>query len=144
MNDDLLRPTVATGSTLPGPPPWRLESIVYPAFFGGALAATALGLVNGRRLGVRTPALVAVAVTGVLALVARVVATALIVSGSGARFLGSLAGMAVWGVIYATQKRAYRSSLQRGEEPASLVKAGFAAVLGLGLIEALIVFAIAR
>jgi hypothetical protein len=34
-----------------GSRPWRLASQFYVAFFGGPLAAGAIGLLNGKRLG---------------------------------------------------------------------------------------------
>jgi hypothetical protein len=118
-----------------------VESLYYPAFFGGALTAMVLGLANGRRLSLRPLPMAMIAVAGAVAFAARIIATDMIASTTFDRFIGALAGSAVWGVVLATQRRSYRQFLMRGIEPASLWGPGLAAAIGLGTAEALIVVA---
>jgi hypothetical protein len=141
MSDDLFSPTIKTPSA-PAAPPWRPESIVYPAIFGGPLAATVLGLLNGRRLGVRPGPMVLIALAGVAAIVARVVVTVLLAGGTGTRVIGSLAGAAVWGAVEMVQRRPFRVFLYNDGEPASLVGPGLAAAIGCGLVEAVVIFGV--
>ena len=42
MQDELFNPTIRARDTA-GKPPWRPDSIFYPAFFGGPIAAATLG-----------------------------------------------------------------------------------------------------
>ncbi|MCI4064415.1 hypothetical protein MRQ36_18125 [Micromonospora sp. R77] len=146
MADDLFTPTITPAAyAADRRPPWRPGSLVYPAVFGGALPATVLALVNARRLRLSTGPILAVAGTGVAALVARALVTVALFDGhaSGpARLVGALCGALVWGVANLTQKSAFRTWEMRGGEPASLVRAGIAAALGLGLVEALLIVAL--
>lgn len=137
MDDELFRPTIETEPAPLSAPAWQPDSIVYPAFFGGALAATVLGLINGRRLGLRIGPLVGIAAAGVAAIAGRALATAALDARSGLRLLGSIAGLAVWGVIMLFQKRPFRIYTARDREPASLVWPGIAAAIGCGLVEVL-------
>jgi hypothetical protein len=142
MDEELLRPTIDAAPVTGSSPPWRPDSIAYPAFFGGALAATVLGLINGRRLGVKLGPLLAIAATGIAAVVGRVLVTNAINAGGSTRVLGSAAGLAVWGVIMTVQKRPFRAFLYWGRDPASLVGPGWAAMIGCGLVETLVVLAV--
>jgi hypothetical protein len=142
VDDELFRPTIETEPATIGPPPWRPESIAYPAFFGGALTGTVLGLINGRRLGLRIGPLLCIAAAGAAALAGRALATAAIDAGSGARLLGSLAGLAVWAVVIYFQKRPFRIYSARDREPANLVWPGIAAAVGCGIVELLLVAAL--
>jgi hypothetical protein len=144
VDDELFRPTIETEPATSGPPPWRPESIGYPAFFGGALTATVLGLINGRRLGLRIGPLLCIVAAGAAAFAGRVLATAAIDTGSSGRLLGSLAGLAVWAVVFAFQKRPFRIYSARDLEPASLVKPGIAAAIGCGIVELALVLALAN
>ncbi len=143
MQDDLFRPTIHE-RPMPGRPPWRPGSIFYPAFFGGALAAATLGVLNGRRLGLGTGPLLAIAGAGLAALVARIVATGLIDGNSGARLAGALAGIATWAAIVAFQRRPFRAFTFSGADPESLIRPGLAAAIGCGLLEAVLVYTLAR
>ncbi len=143
MHDELFRPTIHDRPP-PGRPPWRPESIIYPAFFGGPLAAATLGVLNGRRLGLRTGPLLAIAGAGLAAIVARLVVTGLIDGNSGARLAGSVSGIVVWLVILAFQRRPFRGFGFSGAEPDSLIGPGFAAAIGCGLLEATVLFALVR
>lgn len=138
MNDDLFRPTI-TARTEIVVPPWRPDSIIYPAFFGGPLAATVLGLLNARRLALGRKQLLTVAAVGVTCIVARLVVTGLLDGQVAARVLGGLAGIAVWAVITATQKKTFRAYEYGDGEPASLVGPGIAAAVGCGLIENILI-----
>ena len=143
MQDDLFRPTIQE-RPLPGRPPWRPESIFYPAFFGGPLAAATLGVLNGRRLGLRAGPLLAIAAAGLAAFVTRIVVTSLIDGNSGARLTGTLTGIAVWLVVLGFQRRPFRAIAYGGTEPSSLFRAGFAAAIGLGFLEAFILLVLVR
>ena len=142
MSDELLTPTVPQ-YTARARPPWDVGSLLYPAVFGGALAATVLGLINGYRLGVgmARQALVAIAGTAVIAL--RIVA-AVAMAGQQYEMLPALnaaAGILVWTATRATQLRAGRAFLLRGGEPAGLWRPGLAATVGGGLLEGLLTIA---
>jgi hypothetical protein len=139
VDDELFRPTIETEPAPASAPPWQPDSIAYPAFFGGALAGTVLGLINGRRLGLRIGPLLCIAAAGAAAIAARALATAALDARSGTRLLGSIAGLAVWGVVLAFQKRPFRIYSARDREPASLVWPGIAAAIGCGLLEVLLV-----
>ncbi len=135
MTDELFRPTIEARQA-PLKPPWRPGSIVYPAFFGGPLAGTVLGLLNGRRLSLGWRAMLAIGVAGVAAIVGRGVATVMTDGQTSGRLLGALAGAAIWGVIAFVQKRHFRVFELAGGEPSSLVGPGFAAAIGCGVLEA--------
>lgn len=141
MADNLFTPTI-TAAPRSGAQPWRVSSLVYPAFFGGPLAVTVLGLVNGARLGLGRRAQLAVAGAGLGALLARV-AVGIATGGSwlGVRSLvGSAAGVAAWLALAAVQRRPFRAYELRGGEPAKLFLPGLGAVFTVGLIEAIVVY----
>lgn len=138
MNDDLFQPTIGSRPVL-AVPPWRPSSIVYPAFFGGPLAVTVLGVLNARRLALGRNQQLAVAAAGLAAVVARLVVTGLLGGQTGGRVLGTLFGLAVWGVVAATQKKAFRAFEYGDREPASLFGPGLAAVIGCGLLENILI-----
>lgn len=143
MQDELFQPTI-TEQPPPGEPPWRPESIMYPAFFGGPLAAATLGVINGARLRLPRPHLLVIAGAGVAALGGRIAATWAIGAGSGVRLVGSIAGALVWLVIMAVQRRPFRAYLYRDAEPASLVGPGFAAAIAGGLVEVGLILVLVR
>lgn len=134
MTDDLFRPTV-TDRSVPEQRPWRPASIVYPASFGGPLAATVLGLLNGHRLVISRTAALVIAGTGGAAIAGRLILTVALDPNRGGRLLGSVAGLLVWIVLLTVQKRPFRTFELRGGEPASLVRPGLAAAIGCGLLE---------
>ncbi|MBM0225359.1 MULTISPECIES: hypothetical protein [Micromonospora] len=142
MADDLFTPTITPAAYAEGRPPWRPGSLVYPAVFGGALAATVLALVNARRLRLPVGAVLAIVGTGLAALVARLAITVVLLDGhtSGpARLVGALSGVLVWSVANLTQKGRFRTYEMRGGQAASLVLPGIAAALGLGIVEAVLI-----
>lgn len=143
VSDELFTPTIKA-RPVPTKPPWRPESIVYPAFFGGPLAATVLGLINGRRLLLGSAQLWLIAATGLACFAGRLAAAMAWDSNSVGRLGGSIAGIAVWAVVNFLQRRPMRLFLHNDGEPASLIGPGIAAAIGCGLIEVLIIVAVAR
>jgi hypothetical protein len=143
MQDELFSPTIRDRHRS-GPLPWRPESILYPAFFGGPLAAATLGVLNGRRLGLARIQLLAVAAAGVVAFAARLAVSAALEENRGIRFAGTVAGVLVWLVVIAVQRRPFRAFTFGNGEPASLVGPGFAAAIGCGLLEAVVIFGLIR
>ena len=143
MQDELFRPTIHERPP-PGRPPWRPESILYPGFFGGPLAAATLGVLNGRKLGLRAGPLAAIAAAGVAAFAGRVVAAGLTEGNSGARLGGAVGGILVWLLVLAFQRRPFRAHVYGGGEPARMIGPGFAAAIGCGLLEAIVILALAR
>jgi len=123
--------------------PWALGSQVYVAFFGGALAVTAIALVNARRLGLPKKSRVAIGATGGAAFVASIAVAALLFSGggdgdapSGLRVAVQLVGIAGWGIQYLIQRpwdRLFQAFDER--EYDSLLGPGLLAVLTLGLLQ---------
>jgi hypothetical protein len=135
-DDDLFTPTI-TRPLRQGRPPWRPQSLVVPAILGGPAAVTVLALVNGRRLGVPGRALLPLAAVGVLAVALRAVTTLALGSDRPVQLVGALAGAGVWLLVARAQKRPFRRSELRGEEPASLWWPGVAAVCLIGPAESL-------
>lgn len=136
MADDLFRPTVTAPPTTN--PPWRVYSMIYPAFFGGALTATVLGLLNGRRLALTGRHLAAIGGAGVLVVATRFavgIATGGRWFGVPAEFFSAAAGLLVWFVISKLQMQPFRAFELRGGDPAPLWWPGLAAVVGLGFLE---------
>lgn len=143
MHDELFRPTIREEPG-PGRPPWRPESILYPAFFGGPLAGGLLGVLNGRRLGLSAPQLAAIGAAASAAFGARLAVSAALDANSGVRLAGSVAGVLVWLVVIALQRRPFRSWSLRGGDPASLVGPGWLAFLGCGLLEVVVIVGLIR
>jgi hypothetical protein len=143
MQDDLFRPTIAEPAPS-GRPPWRPESIAYPAFFGGPLGAALLGVLNGRRLALPGRTLLLVAVAGLAGFAGRAAVTAVAGDNSVIRLAGSVTGLLVWAAVLAAERGPFRVAQLRGTEPASLVGAGFAAAIGCGLLEVVLLLAVVR
>lgn len=141
MTDDLFTPTVRDAQ-VPTERPWNPDSIVYPAFFGGPLAGTVLGILNGRKLLLSRSHLMLIALAGAVAVSGRLVFTAL-QGHSAARIGGAMAGVLVWLVVNALQRKAFRAAVHNELEPASLVGPGFAAAIGCGLIEVVLIAVVA-
>lgn len=141
MTDELFTPTIRT-PTAPATPPWRPESIVYPAFFGGALAATVLGAINARRLSLGWRPVLTIVAAGLAFFAGRVVFAAT-VGGSTGRLGGIVAGLLTWGVVNAVQRKPFRAYLQNDWQPANLVGPGVLAVICSLTVEVLVV-AVAR
>lgn len=142
MRDELFKPTIR-GRGNAGPPPWRPDSIFYPAFFGGPIAAATLGLLNGRRLGLARGPLLAIAAAGVACFAVRV-AVSTVIDDSSLRLAGSVTGLLVALVVAAVERKPFRAFAYRGGKPASLVGPGILAVLGCGLLEAVLIIGVLR
>lgn len=145
----LFEPVVGqqTAPWVRGPRPWRVASQVYVAFFGGVVAITAIAFLNARRLGMSVRdqrIIVAIGVVGVV-LVASA-AAALIDGGTGVdetrdvRFAGRAVGVLMF-LLFARMQRVKDRlfSLQSGDYD-SLWRAGIAAALLGGIVQAAVVF----
>ena len=137
--DELLRPTLQGRGARPAdaPRPWRLGSIVYVAFFGGALAAAAISLLNSRRLGQPAITQAAIAALGIAGFAAVLVVAAL-VGDDSLRIPIRAVALVAFGGMYLLQRSADRvfHFHQREEEPYdSLWGPGLAAVFTLGIAE---------
>ncbi|MER7415205.1 hypothetical protein ABT346_00205 [Micromonospora peucetia] len=146
MADDLFTPTIPPAADEARRPPWRPQSLLFPAVFGGPTAVTVLALLNGRRLGVPRRAHLAVLGSGLAGLAARLTMTFVLFddgAGGPVRLIGALAGGLVWLVAAATQKPRFRAYELRGGEPASLWLPGLGAVLVLGSAEAILILLVA-
>ena len=136
MSQDLFVPTVVP-PVVRERPPWDISGLLYPAAFGGALAGTVLGLINGYRLGVGAGRQAVVCLAGAAAIALRI---ALLVALHGRHYellaaLNAGAGMFAWYAVRRVQLRAGRAFLLRGGETASLLLPGLVAALGCGLVE---------
>jgi hypothetical protein len=143
MQDELFSPTIRERPA-PGRPPWRPESILYPAFFGGPLGAATLGVLNGRRLALPGLQLALIAVAGLAGFGARLAVSAAVEGNSGVRLAGAVAGSLVWLVVLAFQRRPFRTYAYRGGEPASLVWPGIAAFVTFAILEAVLILVLVR
>jgi hypothetical protein len=145
--DELLRPTLQGRAARPAdaPRPWRLGSIVYVAFFGGALAAAAISLLNARRLGRPASTQVAIAALGAAGFAAVLVVAALVGEDS-LRIPIRVVALVAFGGMYLLQRSADRvyHYHQRDEDPyESLWGPGLAAVFTLGVVETLAAYGVA-
>ena len=52
MSDDLLQPSIGKTVSAPRKMPWRMQSQLWVAFFGGIAAVTTIAILNARRLGI--------------------------------------------------------------------------------------------
>ncbi len=137
-DDDLLRPTVRQPRTT-GSPPWRLASLGFLTFFGGAVAGTVMVLLNAGRLGATPRQRWLIVGIGVLALAITVPLVIVLYDGesrSTYRFAAKVVAM----LGYLAQARVLgpldRAFQLRDGTYASLWLPGFAAVIGLGVVEA--------
>lgn len=145
--DELLRPTVGERASerAGAKRPWRLGSQIYVAFFGGALAAAAVAVLNARALGLSRARQWAIAGIGVAGLAASILVIALIVAGQdgdGSAPVGTPArvvAIVAWGAMYLLQRTADRvyAFHARDDDPyASLWGPGIAAVIAGALVQA--------
>jgi hypothetical protein len=148
-DDDLFAPALAgkRRRVIPkGERPWRLSSQLYVAFFGGALAVTAIAWLNARRLGVAGTKLRLIPLIGLAGLVATVAVVEIFGGGeigSSQRILARVVALATGGVLYGLQVSADRvyHAYTEGDEDAvydSLWRPGLAATFGLGIVQALL------
>lgn len=138
VDDDLFTPTITAETYRRRRAPWRPQSLLVPAVFGGPATVTVLALVNAGRLGADRSARLAVAGAGVAAVAVRLVLTSLFATDRPVLLVGALAGAAVGVVATRTQARPFRLAELRGDEPASLWWPGLAAVVLIGSVETLL------
>lgn len=140
-DDDLLKPTI-TETPITTDRPWRVDSLVYPAFFGGPIAVTFLAALNARRLGLGERKVALILASGAAALTAQLLVIAFLLQGtsSGAqRFSFTLAGLLVYLVVLWLQRQPFRIFMLRGGEPASLWGPGIAAVIGSVIVQFILI-----
>ena len=147
--DDLLSPSLtqpARRELREGEKPWRLGSQFYVSFFGGPLAAAAVGYLNAGRLELprdRRAAIVAAGVVGFA--VAIVVALTVESEWTRPRFLLLATGLLAYSATYQLQRSADRLyGLGRDEESAydSLWQTGLAVVLVAGIASAAVLVSV--
>jgi hypothetical protein len=134
-----------------GSRPWRLRSQFYVAFFGGPLAAAAIGFLNGRRLGLSRERLWAIAGIGIVAFVAVLALAGLVLAADtsvnrGPRLMLTVAGVVSFLAAHELQKDADRLyGLNRDEEQTydSLWGPGLGTVLLAGIFSVAVVAAVA-
>lgn len=132
-----------------GERPWRLGSQFYVAFFGGPLAAGAIGFLNGRRLGLTRERLWALPALGIAGFLACLAATAAFIeadSGNSPRLVVAATGIATYVSARQLQKdadRRYGISRNEGEAYDSLWIPGLVAVLVFGITTLVVLAGIA-
>jgi NADH:ubiquinone oxidoreductase subunit 2 (subunit N) len=154
MSDDLLQPTVQSAAREPRKLPWRVQSQMWVAFFGGIAAVTVIALLNARRLEIDRRRQWMMAGAGIVALgvlfafwMRQPAATAFFDFTRRARdmrIIGRVIAMVLFFVLSLLQKPAdahYRI-FSKGEY-APLWTAGFAATLVLGTAQTLLLAGIA-
>jgi|SRR5215207_3532430 len=144
MPDELLRPTIGAGVDMSARP-WRLVSQTYVAFFGGVIAATVIAFLNSRRLGVPSDRRRLILVVGAIGLVLAAVVITLLAdeTSSGIRVAIRLVAVLACLAQLRIQQPMDRAFQLRGSEYGSLWGPGIAAVIGLGLLEALLLAMVA-
>ncbi|GAB3824611.1 hypothetical protein [Kribbella italica] len=145
MADELLRPTITANVDL-SVRPWRLMSQAYVAFFGGVLAVTLIAFLNARRLGLDASRQRQILAVGVVALV---VSAAVVVfltdddASSGLRVATRIVAVVCCLAQLRIQRPMDRAFQLRGTDYKSLWGPGIAAVIGLGLVELVLLAALA-
>ena len=148
---DLFSPTLTESARreLPaGSRPWRLGSQFYVAFFGGPLAAGAIAVLNGRRLGLSRERLWAIAGIGLAGFVVLLAVVTVVLdpeADGGPRLILAVAGVASFVAVRELQKGADRLyGLQREEAQAydSMLPSGVAVVLACGVASVLVLLAV--
>jgi hypothetical protein len=124
-----------------GDRPWHLGSQLYVGFFGGPLAAAVIAWLNAELLGVTLKGRLAIAAAGVAGLAAAVVA-AVIVGGDSIRLFLAPTGLATAAAARPFQSKADRRYAFRHGEYDSLWVPGLIAVIGLGLLQALLLYGV--
>ena len=146
--DDLYTPTLSDvpAQAVDAPRPWRLASQFYVAFFGGPLAAAAVGYLNGKRLGLARDRLLAIVGIGVAALAVTVAAVAFgRGSGGATRLVSQASGVVAFLAIRELTKSAdHRYAIRvRGDDAyAPLWRPGIAIVLVCGIVTGLVFVAV--
>ena len=132
-----------------GEKPWRLGSQFYVAFFGGPLAAGAIGYLNGRRLGLSRERLWALPALGIAGFLACLAATAAFIeadAGRSPRLVVAATGVATYLAVRQLQKdadRRYGINRNEGDAYDSLWAPGLVAVLVCGITSLVVLAGIA-
>jgi hypothetical protein len=143
MPDELLRPTIGAGVDMSARP-WRLTSQTYVAFFGGVIATTVIAFLNARRLGVRPNRRWLILAVGAAGLVLAAVLIRLPATDeSGLRVAVRVVAVACCLVQLRLQRPMDRAFQLRGGDYGSLWGPGLAAVFGGGLLEVVLLAAVA-
>jgi hypothetical protein len=146
MPDELLRPTIGAGVDL-SVRPWRLMSQTYVAFFGGVISATVIAFLNARRLGVAPDKRRLILLVGGIGLLLAAVVISLLTTDSttsaGIRVAIRVVAVATCLVQLRIQRPMDRAFQLRAGEYGSLWGPGIAAVIGGGLIEAILLAIVA-
>lgn len=129
--------------------PWRLTSQFYVAFFGGALAVTALAWLNAGRLGATREVKRWILVAGTVGVVASVVVSYIFSGddyGSAARIGYRVVGVVTSIVLYRLQRSAdrvyqFRTPGSDEDQYDRMLAPGLVAVLVGGVLQLGIVFA---
>jgi hypothetical protein len=148
---DLLQPSLTDSASPAGPKPFRVASLFWIAFVGGAAPIAVIASINARRLNVAERQRWFVLVGGILAVVASVVAAFFIMDES-LYSLTSVAGrnsgriyrmvsrgiavLYVLGVQYLLKPAERAYDLRTGGEHASLWGPGLLATVGMGGLQA--------
>jgi hypothetical protein len=146
--DDLLKPSVEPPARRPGDAlPWRLGSIVYVAFFGGAAAAAAISVANAQRLGLPRKVLAQIAALGVAGVVGVIAVAEAVGDGDALRVAIRAVALAAYGGMYLLQRSADRIHHFHQQDPdaayESLWGPGLLAVFTFGLAETVLAVAVA-
>lgn len=148
--EDLLRPSLQdVRDPAAGGRPWRLSSQFYVAFFGGALAVTALAWLNAGRLGATTEVKRWILVTGTVGVVASIVVSYMFFGDDyrgAARIAYRVVGVVTSIVLYRLQRSAdrvysFRTPRSDDEQYDAMLGPGLVAVLAGGVLQLVIVFA---
>jgi len=147
VTEDLFAPSLQDVPRL-GPPaegerPWRLGSQFYVAFFGGALAVTAIASLNARRLGAPKETQRWILVLGAVGVVASVIVSWALFGrdlGRSLRIAHRVVAVLLAGALYKVQQRpdrvyAFRAQGDDDEQYDSLWVPGLVAALVGGLVQ---------
>ncbi|MEN6371606.1 MAG: hypothetical protein ABFD64_06280 [Armatimonadota bacterium] len=151
--DDLLSPTLGDQQLQPaGRKPWQPTSLLYVAFFGGALAYTVIALINGRRIGLSKDKQNLIMLLGFIGLVASFIMHYFfpVIDGNftlhtenklsirlGDRIIGTALYL-ICSSFMNEANRIYQYRCKTGYE--SLLGTGIAAVVGLGSAQLIIIY----
>jgi hypothetical protein len=148
--DELLRPSLQdVRRPAAGGRPWRLSSQFYVAFFGGALAVTALAWLNAGRLGATREVKRRILVAGTVGVVASVVVSYTFFGndyGSAARIGYRVVGVVTSIVLFRLQRSAdrvyqFRAPGSHDDQYDRMLVPGLVAVVAGGVLQLAIVFA---
>ena len=145
MPDELLRPTIRSDVDL-SVRPWRLMSQTYVAFFGGVIAVTVIAFFNARRLGVEAAKRRLMLLVGGLGLVAAAVVITVLTedsTSSGLRIAIRVVAVVCCLILLRIQQPMDRAFQLRGVDYGSLWGPGIAAVIGGGVLEAVLLAIVA-